>query len=87
MWSAYRRSLHLPAMIALKIFRKLLFFACFRFLIFHHFSRGGAADPICPYVRTLMKSNLIDTALHDVAPALYEIIILSIRVSVPAVNR
>ena len=26
-------------------------FACFRFLIFHPFSRGSA-DPICPYVRT-----------------------------------
>jgi len=29
------------------------FFACFRFLIFHPFSRGSA-DPICPYVRTPM---------------------------------
>jgi len=29
----------------------MLFFACFRFLIFLHFSRGSA-DPICPYVRT-----------------------------------
>jgi len=32
-------------------FKKLLFFACFRFLIFHPFSRRSA-DPICPYVRT-----------------------------------
>ena len=30
------------------------FFACFRFLIFHPFSRGSA-DPICPYVRTPMR--------------------------------
>jgi len=34
-------------------FRKLLFIACFRFLIFHPFFQGGgSADPICPYVRT-----------------------------------
>jgi len=32
--------------------RKLLFFACFRFLIFHQFFQGVSADPICPYVRT-----------------------------------
>ena len=35
-------------------FRKLVVFACFRFLIFHPFSRGSA-DPICPYVRTPMR--------------------------------
>jgi len=35
-------------------FRKLLFVACFRFLIFHPFFQGGSADPICPYVRTPM---------------------------------
>ena len=33
-------------------FRKLLFFACFRFQFIIHFSTGGSADPICPYVRT-----------------------------------
>jgi len=31
--------------------QKTALFACFRFLIFHPFSRGSA-DPICPYVRT-----------------------------------
>jgi len=39
-------------MIALKIlhkYRKLLFFACFRFLIFHPFFQLA---PICPHVRT-----------------------------------
>jgi len=35
-------------------FRKVLFFACFRFLIFYPFFQGGSADPICPYVRTPM---------------------------------
>ena len=55
MWSAYRRSLHLPAMIALKIFRKLLFFCMFSLFNFSSFFQGGgAADPICPYVRTPM---------------------------------
>jgi len=46
------RSLQLPALIALKILRKLLFFACFRFLIFHPFSRGGGS--VDPIVRTPM---------------------------------
>jgi len=35
-------------------FRKVLFFACFRFLIFYSFFPGGSADPICPYVWTPM---------------------------------
>ena len=39
-------------------FRKLLFSACFRFLIFHPFFQGGgSADPICPYVRTPMPRH------------------------------
>jgi len=37
------RSLHLPALIALKIFRKLLFLACFRCLIFHPFFFSGVS--------------------------------------------
>ena len=36
--------------------RKLLFFVCFRFSIFHPFFSRGSADPICPYVRTPMAS-------------------------------
>ena len=43
MWSAWRRSLRMPAL-----------FACFRFLIFHPFFQGESADPICPDVRTPM---------------------------------
>jgi len=39
--------------------RKLLFFACFRFLIFHPFFQGGSADPICRYVRTPMVALAI----------------------------
>jgi len=38
-------------------FRKLLFFACLRFLIFHPFSSGGQLTPICPYVRTPMPRS------------------------------
>ena len=38
-------------------FRKLVFFACFRFLIFHPFSKGSA-DPVCLYVRTPMVQRL-----------------------------
>ena len=49
----------MPPCLALKIFRKLLFFACFRFLTFHPFFQGrGSADPICPYVRTPMTTVL-----------------------------
>jgi len=43
-----RRSLHLPALIALKIFRKLIFFACSRFLIFYPFFQGGQLTPFAP---------------------------------------
>jgi len=32
------------------------FFACFRFLIFLSIFQWGAADPICPYVRTPMQA-------------------------------
>jgi len=53
MWSAYIAPFSPPP------FRKLLFFACFRFLIFHPFFQGGgSADPICPYVRTPMDRPL-----------------------------
>ena len=55
MWSASRRFLHLPALIALKI--QQINIACFRFLIFHPFFQGrGVSWPfaICPYVRTPM---------------------------------
>jgi len=34
--------------------QKTALFACFGFSLFIHFSRGGSADPICPYVRTPM---------------------------------
>ena len=33
---------HLPALAAFKIYRKLLFFTCFAFLIFHPFSQGAS---------------------------------------------
>ena len=44
------------------LFRKLLFFARFRFLIFNSlfhslFSFTFSADPICPYVRTPMRAG------------------------------
>ena len=42
------------------LFRKLLFFACFRFLTFHLFSRGSA-DPIHPHVRTPTRTRPIFT--------------------------
>ena len=41
MWSAKRRSLQLPVLIA-------LFVACFRFLIFHPFFQGGQLTPFAP---------------------------------------
>ena len=44
-------------------FRKLLFFARFRFLIFHPFFRRGSADPICPYVRTPMQSDRLPVSV------------------------
>jgi len=44
-------------------FRKLLFFTCFRFLIFHPFSRGSA-DTICPYVRTPMAPCVVGVILY-----------------------
>ena len=44
MWSAQCRSLHLPALIALKT----ALFACFRFLIFHPFFQGGQLTPSAP---------------------------------------
>ena len=34
---------------------KMLFFACFRLLIFQSILPGGSANPICPYVRTPMS--------------------------------
>jgi len=36
--------------------RKLLFFACFRCLIFY--ISGESADPVCPYVRTPMATGV-----------------------------
>jgi len=37
-----------------QMFRKLLLFCMFRFLIFHPFFQGGSTGPICTYVRTPM---------------------------------
>ena len=47
MWSAQRRSLTLPprSTPTPPPFRKLVFFACFRFLIFHLFFQGGQLTP------------------------------------------
>ena len=51
-------------MIALKIFRKLLFFCMFSlFNFFIHFSRGSA-DTICLYVRTPMFADESDEAVQ-----------------------
>ena len=59
-------------------FRKLLFLACFRFLIFHPFFQGGSADPICPCacsavaclaVPLALPSRVSPTLLHYLLPA------------------
>jgi len=50
---------------------KTALFACFRFLIFHPFSRGSA-EPICPYVRTPMtRSSRLSTRKVDFALLFY----------------
>ena len=47
--------------------QKTALFACFHFLIFHHFSRGSA-DPICPYVQMPMGHAAIELYLVPAGP-------------------
>ena len=64
-------SIHLPALIAVNIFRKLLFFAYFRFFNFSSVFPGGSADPICMYVAYGMYVCVLDHSVYPGLDAVY----------------
>jgi len=47
-------------------FRKLVFFACFRFLIFHPFFQRGQLTTFAPYVRTPMRTSVSEKSVESV---------------------